>query len=88
MANRRPSVLMTPYDHRRLMRTTQELAEQAYSLAAQLLEELRRAALCETGHLPEDVFTLNTFLTYRITGASIAQHGQKVLMTRSSGPKI
>ncbi len=68
MTNQLPSIPMTPHDHRRLMRTAQELAEQAHPLAAQLLHELRRATLCEPDHIPDDVVTLDTFVTYRIGG--------------------
>ncbi|SCY57965.1 GreA/GreB family elongation factor [Microvirga guangxiensis] len=63
-----PAITMTPHDHRRLMRTARELAEHAHPLAAQLLHELQRAALCEPDRLPDDVVTLDTFVTYRLAG--------------------
>ncbi|HEU6442313.1 MAG TPA: GreA/GreB family elongation factor [Microvirga sp.] len=63
---RLPPVLVTPHDHRRLMRTAQELAEQAHPIAQPLLQELNRAVVCPTDQLPEDVVTLDTFVTYRL----------------------
>ncbi len=67
------SIPMTSHDHRRLMRTAQELAGQAHPLAAELLHELRRAALCEPDQLPAAVVTLNTFVTYRIGGEDMLE---------------
>lgn len=58
--------MVTPHDHRRLMRTAQELAEQAHPIAQPLLQELRRAVLCPADNLPDDVVTLDTFVTYRL----------------------
>jgi len=63
---RLPPVLVTPHDHRRLIRTAQELAEQAHPIAQPLLQELHRAILCPADQLPEDVVTLDTFVTYRL----------------------
>jgi regulator of nucleoside diphosphate kinase len=63
-----PHISITACDHRRLMRAVGCLAEQAHPLAAPLLHELRRAALCEPDGLPDDVVTLNTFVTYRLAG--------------------
>ncbi|WP_262027015.1 transcription elongation factor [Microvirga sp. Mcv34] len=68
MTSRLSSIPMTPRDHRRLMRTAQELAEQAHPLASQLLHELRRATLYEPDQIPDLVVTLDTFVTYRIAG--------------------
>jgi len=62
-----PSITVTPHDHQRLMRTAQELAEQAHPLAAPLLQELSRAAVRGPDELPDDVVTLDTFVTYRLT---------------------
>ncbi|WP_457092259.1 GreA/GreB family elongation factor [Microvirga sp. P5_D2] len=61
-----PSVIVTPHDHQRLMRTAHELAEQVHPLALPLLRELDRAILCSPDQLPDDVVTLDTFVTYRL----------------------
>ncbi|MBF9235379.1 GreA/GreB family elongation factor [Microvirga alba] len=63
-----PSITVTRRDHRRLMHTAECLAGQAHPLAAPLLRELRRATLCAPDELPDDVVTLDTFVTYRIAG--------------------
>lgn len=68
MKSHLPSITITAGDHRRLMRTAECLAEQAHPLAAHLLHELRRAALCAPDELPDDVVTLDTFVTYRLVG--------------------
>lgn len=68
MKHHLPSIIVTARDHRRLMHTAECLAEQAHPLAPHLLQELRRASLCEPDRLPDDVVTLDTFVTYRITG--------------------
>jgi regulator of nucleoside diphosphate kinase len=48
------------------MRTAQELAEQVHPLASPLLRVLHRAILCSLDRLPDDVVTLDTFVTYRL----------------------
>jgi len=63
-----PPIIVTARDHRRLMHTAEHLAEQAHPLAAPLLHELRRAALCGPDGLPDDIVTLDLFVTYRLTG--------------------
>ncbi|QRM35955.1 transcription elongation factor [Microvirga sp. VF16] len=63
-----PPILMPARDHSRLMQTARELAEQCHPLAAPLLQELHRATVCPADELPDDVVTLNTFVTYRIGG--------------------
>ena len=63
-----PPITVTARDHRRLMHTAECLAEEAHPRAAPLLHELRRAALCAPDELPEDVVTLDMFVTYRVTG--------------------
>jgi regulator of nucleoside diphosphate kinase len=73
MTTQLPSIPMTPHDYRRLTRTAQELAKQAHPLAAQLVHELRRAAFCEPDELPDDVVTLDTFVTYRIGGEDMLE---------------
>jgi regulator of nucleoside diphosphate kinase len=70
MSARLPPVLVTPHDHQRLMRTAQELAGQAHPLAMPLLRELHRAIPCSPDRLPDDVVTLDTFVTYRLAGES------------------
>lgn len=64
-----PLITITPHDHKRLMRTAQELAEQDHPLASPLLQELHRAVLCPEDQLPDDVIALDTFVTYRLSGA-------------------
>jgi regulator of nucleoside diphosphate kinase len=63
-----PPITVLAHDHSRLMRTAQELAEQGHPLAAPLLQELHRATVCTAEELPDDVVTLNTFVTYRMAG--------------------
>ncbi|WP_262269297.1 transcription elongation factor [Microvirga yunnanensis] len=63
-----PPITVPANDHSRLMRTAQELAEQGHPLAASLLQELHRATVCPAGELPDDVVTLDTFVTYRMAG--------------------
>jgi regulator of nucleoside diphosphate kinase len=62
-----PPITVAAHDHRRLMQTAERLAEQAHPLSAPLLHELHRAVLCMTDELPNDVVTLDTFVTYRLT---------------------
>jgi regulator of nucleoside diphosphate kinase len=62
-----PPITVTTSDHRRLIRTAQDIAGQAHPLAAPLLQELRRAALREPDQLPDDIVTLDTFVTYRLS---------------------
>jgi regulator of nucleoside diphosphate kinase len=61
-----PPVVVTPHDHQRLMRTAQELAEQVHPLALPFLRELHRASPCSPDRVPDDVVTLDTFVTYRL----------------------
>ncbi|EIM26790.1 GreA/GreB family elongation factor [Microvirga lotononidis] len=61
-----PPVMMTHKDHRRLMRTARELAEQVHPLASPLRRELDRATLHAPDQLPDDVVTLDRFVTYRL----------------------
>ncbi len=63
-----PPITVPPHDYRRLMRTARELAEQGHPLAAPLLQELHRAAVCTADEIPDDVVTLDTFVTYRMAG--------------------
>lgn len=63
---RLPPVMVTPHDHQRLMRTAQELAEQAHPFASPLLRALHRAILCSVDRFPDNVVTLNMFVTYRL----------------------
>lgn len=65
-----PPIVMTTQDHRRLMRTAQDLAGQFHPLAAPLLRELDRAVLCAPDELPDDVVSLDTFVTYRLNDGS------------------
>ncbi|AWM85430.1 GreA/GreB family elongation factor [Microvirga sp. 17 mud 1-3] len=65
-----PPIVVTTQDHRRLMRAAQELAGQAHPLATPLLQELGRAALCTPDELPDDVVSLDTFVTYRLADGS------------------
>jgi regulator of nucleoside diphosphate kinase len=62
-----PPITVMTHDHQRLMLTAQELAEQAHPLAAPLLQELRRAAVRKPDEFPDDIVTLDTFVTYRLT---------------------
>ena len=66
MNARLPPVVMTHQDHRRLMRTARELAEQGHPLALPLRRELDRAILRAPDQLPDDVVTLDRFVTYRL----------------------
>jgi regulator of nucleoside diphosphate kinase len=66
MNARLPPVMVTPHDRQRLMRTAHELAGQAHPLATPLLRELHRAIPCSPDRLPDDVVTLDTFVTYRL----------------------
>ena len=45
-----------------------ELAEQGHPLALPLLRELHRAILRAPDQLPDDVVTLDRFVTYRLGG--------------------
>jgi regulator of nucleoside diphosphate kinase len=63
-----PPITIASSDHRRLIRTAENLAEQAHPLAVPLLQELHRAALREPDELPDDIVTLDTFVTYRLNG--------------------
>jgi regulator of nucleoside diphosphate kinase len=63
-----PPVMVSTHDYSRLIRTAQELAEQCHPLAAPLLQELHRAAVYPADKLPDDVVTLDTFVTYRMSG--------------------
>jgi regulator of nucleoside diphosphate kinase len=63
-----PPITVPARDYSRLMRTARELAEHCHPLAAPLLEELRRASVCTADELPDDVVTLDTFVTYRMAG--------------------
>jgi regulator of nucleoside diphosphate kinase len=63
-----PPITVPAHDYSRLMRTAQELAEQCHPLAAPLLQELHRATVCTADELPDDVVTLDTFVTYRMGG--------------------
>jgi len=73
MKVRLPPVMVTPHDHQRLMRTAQELAEQAHPFALPLLRQLHRAILCSVDRLPDDVVTLNMFVTYRLVNGGHAE---------------
>jgi regulator of nucleoside diphosphate kinase len=68
-----PPVMVTPHEHNRLMRTAQSLTEQAHPFAPPLLRELRRAILCSPDRLPDDVVTLDTFVTYRLADGGRAE---------------
>lgn len=61
-----PPITVTTSDHRRLIRSAQDLARQAHPLAAPLLQELHRAAVREMDELPDDIVTLDRFVTYRL----------------------
>jgi len=61
-----PPIAVTTSDHRRLMRTAHELARHRHPLAATLLQELHRAKVHEADELPDDIVTLDTFVTYRL----------------------
>ena len=63
-----PPITVTARDHRRLMHTAERLAEEAHPLAAPLMRELRRATLRAPDEVPNDVITLDTFVTYRLAG--------------------
>lgn len=63
-----PPIRVPAHDYSRLMRAAQELAEQGHLLAAPLLQELHRAIVCTAEELPDDVVTLDTFVTYRMSG--------------------
>jgi regulator of nucleoside diphosphate kinase len=63
-----PPITVPARDYRRLMRTARELAEQGHPLAAPLLQELHRAAVCTADEIPDDIVTLDTFVTYRMGG--------------------
>ncbi|MBM6581728.1 hypothetical protein ILT44_16135 [Microvirga sp. BT689] len=63
-----PLVMVSTHDHSRLMQTARELAEQCHPLAAPLLQELHRAKVCTADELPDNVVTLDTFVTYRMGG--------------------
>jgi regulator of nucleoside diphosphate kinase len=63
-----PPIMVPAHDYSRLMRAAQELAEQGHPLAAPLLQELHRATVCTADELPDDVVTLDTFVTYRMAG--------------------
>src|SRR3954470_9963330 len=49
-----PPITVPARDYRRLMRTARELAEQGHPLAAPLLQELHRAAVCTADEIPDD----------------------------------
>jgi regulator of nucleoside diphosphate kinase len=68
-----PSIMVTPHDHRRLMRTARELARQVHPLAVPLRRELHRAILCSRDRLPDDVVTLDRFVTYRLADGGRAE---------------
>jgi regulator of nucleoside diphosphate kinase len=63
-----PPITVTTSDHRRLIRTAQDLAGQAHPLAAPLLQELHRATIREPDKLPDDIVALDSFVTYRLSG--------------------
>ncbi|MGO4572709.1 GreA/GreB family elongation factor [Microvirga sp. 2TAF3] len=63
-----PPIIVTARDHQRLMHTAESFARQSHPLAAPLLHELRRANLCAPDELPDDVVTLDMFVTYRLAG--------------------
>ncbi len=63
-----PPITVPAHDYRRLMRTARELADQGHPLAAPLLQEPHRATVCTADELPDDVVTLDTFVTYRMGG--------------------
>jgi regulator of nucleoside diphosphate kinase len=68
-----PPITVTTRDHRRLMHTAECLVEEGHPLAAPLLHELRRAALCAPDELPDDVVALDTFVTYRLAGEDMSE---------------
>lgn len=61
-----PPITVTRSDHRRLIRAAHDLAKQAHPLAVPLLQELHRAAVREADEFPDDIVTLDTFVTYRL----------------------
>jgi regulator of nucleoside diphosphate kinase len=63
-----PPIMVSARDYDRLMRSAGHLAEQAHPLAMPLLHELRRATLRAPDELPDEVVTLDTFVTYRLAG--------------------
>jgi len=67
-----PPIIIAPRDHRRLMRTAKDLAGQTHPLAVPLLRELHRATLRAPDETPDDVVTLDTFVTYRLAGERVS----------------